>query len=39
VTETPVNTVRDRLQTGKHELRGLILRDPVLRELDLGGLP
>ena len=38
VTDTPVNTVRDRLQTGKRELRGLILRDPVLRELDLGGL-
>jgi RNA polymerase sigma-70 factor, ECF subfamily len=39
VTETPVNTVRDRLQTGKRELRGLVLRDPVLRELDLGGQP
>ena len=38
VTDTPVNTVRDRLQTGKRELRGLILRDPVLRDLDLGGL-
>ena len=33
ITDTPVNTVRDRLQKGKRRLRKLILRDRVLAEL------
>lgn len=32
ITETPVNTVRDRLQTGRRKLAGLAARDPVLRD-------
>jgi RNA polymerase sigma-70 factor (ECF subfamily) len=32
MTETPVNTVRDRLSVGKKQLRKRILKDPVLRE-------
>ncbi len=31
LTETPVNTVRDRLRVGKSQLRKLILKDPALR--------
>lgn len=32
ITESPVNTVRDRLRTGRRQLRKLILKDPVLRD-------
>lgn len=32
ITEAPPNTVRDRLQVGKRQLRGLILKDPELRD-------
>jgi len=32
ITDTPVNTVRDRLRTGRKQLRKWILKDPVLRD-------
>jgi len=32
MTEAPVNTVRDRLRTGRQQLRKLVLRDPLLRD-------
>ncbi|MCP4674093.1 MAG: sigma-70 family RNA polymerase sigma factor [Deltaproteobacteria bacterium] len=32
MTETPINTVRDRIRTGLKELRQSILRDPEARE-------
>jgi len=31
MTDTPVNTVRDRLQVGRKKLRDKIVRDPVLK--------
>jgi RNA polymerase sigma-70 factor (ECF subfamily) len=39
ITESPVNTVRDRLRTGRKQLRKTILKDPVLRDfLPLSGI-
>jgi len=32
ITQAPVNTVRDRLRTGRKQLRKWILKDPVLRD-------
>jgi RNA polymerase sigma-70 factor, ECF subfamily len=32
MVDAPLNTVRDRLQVGKRQLRTLLLRDPVLKE-------
>lgn len=32
LTEAPVNTVRDRLQVGKRQLRAMILKDSILRD-------
>ena len=35
IVGVPLNTVRDRLQTGMRELRALVARDPVLRQWPL----
>jgi len=32
LTDAPVNTVRDRLQVGKRQLRAMILKDSILRD-------
>jgi RNA polymerase sigma-70 factor (ECF subfamily) len=36
LTDTPVNTVRDRLQTGRKKLLKIVARDPVLQDWQPG---